>query len=250
MIDLIVLSRVDGTMQNGAAIGHNVRAVLDVVVEDRLEGLSRDALNMVGAHIAVPLDHRDYCLLAIRRGGVILRALSRRDGRGKALSGLGRPPTTDVRLIDFHNPCQLSRQRILGRGVSQPVNHEPCRFIRHSQHPMNLVGAHAFLAGAEQVDRHQPDVQWDVAVFKDSALRDRELLPAALALPHSRTNRRLGISLRLEAVGLSNHSAEGADRPPWPALLLEEVAGQIGVRKLLRNRFEVHSRISLKQLCS
>lgn len=88
-----------------------------------------------------------------------------------------------------------------------------------------------------------------MAVFKDRALRDRELLPASLALPHPRPNRRLGISLRLEAVGLPDYSTEGTNRSLWPALLFKEVADQIGIRELLRNGFQVHSCISLKQLC-
>lgn len=158
VIHLIMLPRVNRSVQNCSTIRHNPGPILNVVVENRLEGLGCHALDMVRAYIAVPLDHRDYCLLTIGWRRTILWALSRHDGWGEALSGLRRSPTADVCFVNFHDPRQLSRQRVLSCGVSQSVDHEPGRFVRHAQHPVNLMGAHALLAGAEQVNRHEPDV--------------------------------------------------------------------------------------------
>ena len=48
--------------------------------------------------------------------------------------------------------------------------------------------AHAFLAGHNQVNRHEPRVERDVRILKDSAFGDGELLTATFALPHADPN--------------------------------------------------------------
>ena len=52
---------------------------------------------------------------------------------------------------------------------------------------MKLVGAHALLAGTEQVIGKQPFAQGDMAICEDRSDRDSERLPASLALPKAGT---------------------------------------------------------------
>lgn len=54
----------------------------------------------------------------------------------------------------------------------------PGRAAGDSKHPVNLEAADP-LRGAHQVDRHEPLVQWDLAVLHDRPRRDGELLLAA-----------------------------------------------------------------------
>src|SRR5512135_2136935 len=110
------------------------------------------------------------------------------------------------------------------------MGHEPSALERDSQHPMKLVGAHALLTGAHEMNRGEPLVQWDVAVGEDRAHRHSELLTASSALVDALP--RLASFLGLDLVGFADHAAMRANRAVWPALGFQHFAGFIGVLKL------------------
>ncbi len=52
VVHLVVLARMDCTVQDSAAIGHNSRTVFDVVVEDRAQCISCYAIDVIRADFA------------------------------------------------------------------------------------------------------------------------------------------------------------------------------------------------------
>lgn len=88
----------------------------------------------------------------------------------------------------FYDTMQLRRQRLLAHSVANPVRHEPCAPVRDLEHSVKLVGAHAFLAGTEQVISQQPLAQGDMGILEDRSHGYGELLTASAALPHALAN--------------------------------------------------------------
>ena len=59
--------------------------------------------------------------------------------------------------------------------IAKAMHHEPRGLILHLQHPVNLVGAHAFLRCRQQVEGEEPLGQGNVGVLEHGALSDGEL---------------------------------------------------------------------------
>jgi hypothetical protein len=111
-------------------------------------------------------------------------------------------------------------QRTVAHSLTNAVRHEPRRLERHTKGPVELVGADALLAGAEQVEGHQPLVEWNMAALENGALGDAEELPAVPTLP----------SARLRAGTLQLHDPIGratvrAHRAIGPEMDLDEQPG-------------------------
>ena len=66
-----------------------------------------------------------------------------------------------------------------------------------------------------------------MAILKDRADFDGELLAARATLPHARTDGMLRFSLGFQAVGLAYHAAMRANRALRPARLLNKLAGLV-----------------------
>src|SRR5579863_2688978 len=115
------------------------------------------------------------------------------------------------------------------------MRHEPGALVRHAEHPVKLVGAHTLLAGTEQMERQEPPVEWDVAVFHDRADRHRELLPAACALPEALPAMTFGLlvfEIGFEFIGFADYAAVRTDRTIGPAFRFEKLAGFVGILKV------------------
>src|SRR5271157_2993172 len=114
------------------------------------------------------------------------------------------------------------------------MTHEPRALVRHAKHPVKLMGAHALLAGTEQVKRKEPLVQRNVAVFHDGSDRNAELFPASRALPETlaRARFRLRLKIGFQPVRFANHPAVWTDRAIRPALCFHELARLLGVLKV------------------
>jgi len=59
--------------------------------------------------------------------------------------------------------------------VTNPVKHEPSRFLSHANIPMQLKGANALLVSRNEIDRHEPLLERESGVFKDCPHFDGEL---------------------------------------------------------------------------
>ena len=103
--------------------------------------------------------------------------------------------------------------------------HEPCGLVADVHHPVELMGADAFLAAGHQVEGLQPLVQGDLAALHDGAHRDREILPALL--------RSTTIHARLFGlVSLSDRAAMRANRLPTPTEPFEVLSGLLVVSSI------------------
>lgn len=72
---------------------------------------------------------------------------------------------------------------MLRHSKAKTVTHEPNRLVADARHAVNLVGAHAFFAGAHQVGDKQPAMQGNMRILKHRSNRRAELLTASVALP-------------------------------------------------------------------
>src|SRR5271165_4933518 len=98
------------------------------------------------------------------------------------------------------------------------MSHEPCTPVRHFEHSVKLMGAHALLAGAEKVIGQQPLAQGNMAILKDRANGHGELLSAIATLPDPGPDVRILLGrLGNQAVGVVYHSAMWTNRTIRPA---------------------------------
>ena len=81
--------------------------------------------------------------------------------------------------LSFAAQC---REFAFAHRFADAVHHEPCRFIRDAKHAMQLTGAHAFFAGADEEGGHQPLVEWDMRALEQGSDCNGELLAACVAL--------------------------------------------------------------------
>ena len=58
----------------------------------------------------------------------------------------------------------------------------PCRFVGHAESPLELIGAHALLGLAEQVDAQEPLPQRQMGIVEDRASGHGELIAALVAV--------------------------------------------------------------------
>ena len=106
------------------------------------------------------------------------------------------------------------------------MRHEPSALVRYSEHPVKLVGAHALLAGTQEMERHQPLIQSDMAALHQRPGRDREILPAFLlgaAIP---------AGLIFELVGVVYRAAVRANRAIRPTLGFQPIPRCLMARKV------------------
>lgn len=117
------------------------------------------------------------------------------------------------------------------------MSHEPSALVGDPEHSVKLMGAHALLAGAEQVNREEPLVQRNMAIRENRSDRHGELLSARLALVDARA--RLGTRLRRQLVRLIGAAMRAhGSRRPTPGL--KELAGRTRVREVRGGDRRVH----------
>jgi len=110
--------------------------------------------------------------------------------------------------------------------VPDAVQHEPSRPVRSElQFPLKLLGSEALLATGNQVERHHPFDQRDMARFHDRSHGDGELLPARPVVALDRTGP-MGFPFQSRAVV---RIAVHATRPVRPANFLKVLAGLVVV---------------------
>ena len=74
------------------------------------------------------------------------------------------------------------RQGTITHRLTDTVSEEPSGFHTAREHPLDLIGRYAFLAGAHQMDDLKPKVQRQVREFKDGPLAHSKLALALIAL--------------------------------------------------------------------
>lgn len=102
------------------------------------------------------------------------------------------------------------------------MREEPSRFVSHVQRAVELVRAHAFFAGAHEIERHQPHIQLDVAGLHDRAGHDGEVFAALF--------RAAAVAARaLRGVVAADRSALAADTLPARPAKRFDVAAGLGI---------------------
>ena len=94
------------------------------------------------------------------------------------------PLSTHQGFVHFHDTKQSgSNKGIVAHGFTDAVAQIPGCLVGDSQGPMKLIGAHAFLGFAHEVDGRKPFTQGQVGVVHDGVRGDGEMVAASLAVP-------------------------------------------------------------------
>ena len=116
----------------------------------------------------------------------------------------------DERLVNL-NRLAFAAQRLritVGHRLANAMRHEPSGAVgAEAKHPHKLMSRDAFLARRHQTERQRPLVQRNMAGLHDGADRDRERLPAGVALIHAGAMR-----FALNERRLVDHAAMRANR--------------------------------------
>lgn len=90
---------------------------------------------------------------------------------------------TNESLVDFNDfACPAKGHELaMAHSLTQPVRHEPSRFVGDAENAMDLVAAHALLAAAKKVSGLKPEMELDVAGLEHRLDRGRKLLLAVAA---------------------------------------------------------------------
>jgi len=94
---------------------------------------------------------------------------------------------TNESLVDFNDfafPAK-GHELAMAHSLTQPVRHEPSRFVGDAENAVDLVAAHSLLGGAEQVSSLKPEMQLDVAGLEHGFHGGRELFLAVAAATKS-----------------------------------------------------------------
>jgi hypothetical protein len=137
-----------------------------------------------------------------------------------------------VGFVYFANAVHL-RLCNLFDSMTDAMAEIPCRAVVDFQHPMKLMGTHAFLRLADEVDREEPFRQGQVRVVKHRASGDGELMTAILGIAVVLIAFQDGRNLNAEALRAS-HAVR-------PAQMLKVVAALLIVSESFNQLAEVKS---------
>lgn len=161
--------------EHATFIGHEIAFRRSVAAQDRVNVLAAHGRHVERPDAAVPLDQREdriHMAVAVADFGFGLAA------------DIG-----EIRLKGLALAAHRRANAILGglHDLADAVGEEPSGFHAALEGPLNLAGADPLLAGVDELDRLQPQMQWEVAVLKDAADPHGEGLPAGVALAEART---------------------------------------------------------------
>lgn len=162
-------------------VRHQERVLVDLRDQDRAQRRSGHVGNVMRANAPATLDQG--------KGNLFAHAA---DGASALARVLVLLLAADIRLVGFHRLAGAAKRRSrtkLAHTLADTVRHEPSRLVWKAKHPMQLVRAHALLAGAHQMRREKPLRHRNVRPLIDRADRCRELLPAILAVIPARPHR-------------------------------------------------------------
>lgn len=183
---------------DSGVIGHQAALAVGVLLQNPMDGRAGDVGNVERADAALALHKRNN-----------------RKGRAGACQLLGTV-AGDVSLIGLHDLPSATKRRgedvmLVNHGFTDAMSEEPCGLHGALQHPLDLAGADALLAGAHQMNDLQPQVKWQMGRLEDGPLANGELPFAGIALVQADPGGFAGQATN--AVGLTAMRADGAVRP-------------------------------------
>ena len=148
------------------------RTRLDVLPDEALEGLAvRGADHLGPDFVALPVLHANN------------RRLSNRSPAHEFLAlGLAHVPAlpADIGFVNLNRPVKLV-VAILGPCLPDTVQHEPSRFLRNPEVPVQLHGRNRLQVGQAKVDRNRPLAHRHIRARDRRPGADGEVGPAVLA---------------------------------------------------------------------
>ncbi len=183
------------------AIAHETAILVDVLIK---EGADHPVIERYGTDISAALDKtKDLCLWAARAWALLFirRPSSLRRFRNERFVG----------LYGLSRAAQLASRRSGVHRQPDPVAKEPCGFHAAFEHPLNLPGRNAFLAGAHEMDDLQPKMQRQVRVLEKSSHAYRERFFAGVALAEAGTR-----GFAVQTANLRGFATVRANRTIWP----------------------------------
>lgn len=193
------------------AVGHQTCTRCDLAFRQRLEGVSSDSRDVEGTNAALAFNQRHNLLL-----------LAAMTAFAKA-SGLA-----EGGFVRFYNPAAARATEhialTISHGQTDAMTHEPCGLEGHTQSAMELVSADAFLAGGDQVDCLQPQMQGNVTVFEDNADANSEGLAALIALVNAKAS-----AITFQLANTLHRAATWARSAIWPDACFNEGEGRFFV---------------------
>ena len=119
------------------------------------------------------------------------------------------------------------------------MSHEPGGLVGYVEHPMELVGGHAFLGSTHKMDGKKPLGKRKVAILEDRANGDSKLFLTARALPDAAPNMCLAVRLRLQPISCPNYATMRTDHAIPPAQLFQEGAGLVFTAEISGQVYEI-----------
>lgn len=163
-----------------ALIGVQPALGVDVRQQHGLEVVGGDVLDVERAGLTATLDQGEDRTLLLGQVALEQRAALAAFAQDRRLS------LAQIRLIGLHDLAFAAHRLRLGRSrrhrLADAVRHEPSGLVGDAEHPAKLRRRHALLGSCHQVEAKDPLGKRNVAALHDRADRDREVLPAAVAL--------------------------------------------------------------------
>ena len=152
-----------------AFVAHQVALLIDVASHDAAKPVGRNRRYMERAHLALALNKGEY--------GMLLCGWQ---------EGFAGRLAAHVGFVDLNRDASAAKAiredaTVIGHGLTDTVAEEPSGFHAAIEHPLDLPGRNALLAGAKQMNDLQPQMQRQMAVLENRADPHREGLFAGVA---------------------------------------------------------------------
>jgi hypothetical protein len=186
-----------------AFVGHDVRFASDVGANDRRKIILLDAFDMERAGCATPFNKGQNSILV-----------------AVSLFDCDTLLVAEESLMNFHGGSIAAHRREIASShrFANAVSEKPSGFHAAFEHPLNLAGRDAFLAGAHQVNNLKPKMQRQVRAFKDGSLSNGELALALVAIVKAKAR---GLAFHLANALRVSIAAVRAYGAVWPQLALD-----------------------------
>lgn len=186
-------------------VGHEVAGWRGVARDHRMQVFRGDVGDVKRANFAAAFDQREHRHL--------------RAGASKLLARVA----TDIGFVGFESNLGAAERRndnavLFGHGLADTMAKEPRGFHAAIEHPLNLAGRNALLAGAHQVNDLEPQMQRQMRGFEDGSHANGKGLAALVALDETLAG---GLALHTAQPLFVGISAMMANRPVRPKTAFE-----------------------------
>ena len=199
------------------AIRHKMRILGDLRLKDRLKCLVVNVGDMEGARRTVALNERENLVLVVATATAPLASTAR-------LASFDIAPKRFVGFNDLAATANRSGHFRQLERFADTVRHEPRGLVSHAKHAVQLMAAHALLAGAKQMRGQNPLVKRNFGALENRPNRHGVLLAAVPAEQQSRT-----VGLSLKAALTIRAAAMRAYRALGPAQAFQMLSGGVFV---------------------